>query len=250
MISIKSNKNIVCARILFTALMVLLFVAVSPAYASVGGARGIDKSFFADGGILDEEMELQRLQSLQTNVSATPQPTLASSLPDPKTNLSPKSSESSSNHAPAVVEGAQDVAWGGMRLIFMMVVFGGIIYGLSKFVKKSPFSMWGEGIVKRIAIEALGPNQYLQIIDIGGKVVVIGTSEKGITAITELDEDSANNVKLWKAGRDIESGKAKRKFATFLGALGGTPEEKTEMNGSSSRGMLASARERLDGLAL
>lgn len=128
--------------------------------APASSANGIDEKFFAPGGALDQAGD----GNPERAVPASPSLELGTT---------------------------------GVKVLGALVFISLLIVGLHKLGRKARIPFLGaEGIVKKIAMEPIGPNQFINVVEIGGKVIVLGQSEKGITMLTELNGDELDRVRL------------------------------------------------------
>jgi len=87
-------------------------------------------------------------------------------------------------------------------LIFKtLIVLGALICGFYyfyKFVtKKTGMQIVGREVIKVLSILPVGPNKFLQVIDLAGRVMVIGVSDSNINLITEIqDKDEIDRIRL------------------------------------------------------
>lgn len=202
------------------ALLTLAFAMPAPVYSGAT-ERGIDESFFSQGGYLDKDL------------AGAPEGAPATSTP-------------------VLVADSSELAMTGMKIIGVLGFLALAAGGVYRFLRKSPISLFRSGLVKRIAIEPFGPSQFIQVVEIGGRILVLGVSEKGISKLTELDGESADSVRLWRSredGREVRpSGVGFRGALESLGSLfeGQAPvrPERAVADG------LAASRKRLQELAL
>ena len=109
------------------------------------------------------------------------------------------------------------VLWQFVRTLFTLAILLGIFYGvfrLYKFKRELPSQNFSA--VTSIYEFPLGTNQRLQIIEIAGKLMILGVSEQSIQLISEVsDKYTIDRIKLDCA----EDSKAPR--SDFLTALSG-----------------------------
>lgn len=169
-------------------------------------SRGIDETFFAEGGTLDNEGA----------------PASAVSAP--------------------ITSASDDLAAAAGKLIGAVLFVSLLIVGLYKLGRKARLPFFGaEGIVRKIAMEPIGPNQYINVVEIGGKVLVLGMSEKGMTMLTELDGDQIDRVRLEHSERSSRKNESfTNVFKNFAAPLAASREEN----------LLGKERSRLKNLSL
>ncbi|MEK8022569.1 MAG: flagellar biosynthetic protein FliO [Candidatus Hydrogenedentota bacterium] len=209
-----------------TMVLVLVF-ACAPAHAE---GAGIDQTFFEPGGTLD-----------QTAVPGAP----AAAGPAPK-------------ETPSTLP-SLDLASSAIKMLGSLAFVVGLIVLLFKFGKRAKLPFFGgEGIVKRIATEPIGPNQFINVVEIGGRVIVLGTSEKNITMITELSGDALDQVRLARSTqRPLRPESVREGFSSILHSMNALVRGKAENPDAgymppreACANSLAKERERLRGLAL
>jgi len=75
------------------------------------------------------------------------------------------------------------------KTIFSLLIITGLIYFILRFFWKS--QRWitkQQGFIQIIATQYLAPNKYIQLIEIGNKLFVIGVSDQSINLLTEIDD--------------------------------------------------------------
>ncbi len=94
-----------------------------------------------------------------------------------------------------------------MRFFGLMAVMVGLFYLVTRYLKKktgviSP----GGDLVKVIASIPLMPGRFLQIVDLAGRLLILGTSESGVHLITEVeDAPTADRIRVWHSQRPSEN---------------------------------------------
>jgi flagellar protein FliO/FliZ len=87
-------------------------------------------------------------------------------------------------------------------LIFKtMIVLGALIggfYFFYKFVtKKTGMQILGRDVIKVLSVVPVGQNKFLQVIDLAGRIMVIGVSDSSINLITEvMDRNEIDRIRL------------------------------------------------------
>lgn len=165
-----------------TALLLLFGIA-----SFAAPSRGIDDSFFSEGGALDQEIGAAA-------------------------EGGPASEEAS---VPPIAVSSDELISGGIKVLMALSIVTALIIGLNKLLKKNAFPGMGRGLVHRIAVEAIAPNQYLHVVEIGGKILVLGMNEKGLTRLAEFEGESADRIKMWNSKKEAE----RSDFASFDGYL-------------------------------
>jgi flagellar protein FliO/FliZ len=88
--------------------------------------------------------------------------------------------------------------WMFIKMILVLGIFGGGFYYFYRFVtKKAGISMFGGEAIKVLSVVPLGQNKFLQLIDVAGKMMVIGVSDNSISLLTEITEkDQIDRVRI------------------------------------------------------
>jgi flagellar biogenesis protein FliO len=87
-------------------------------------------------------------------------------------------------------------------LIFKTIIVLGILIGgfyfFYKFVtKKTGMQLLGRDVIKVLSVVPVGQNKFLQVIDLAGRIMVIGVSDSSINLITEvLDRNEIDRIRL------------------------------------------------------
>lgn len=85
-----------------------------------------------------------------------------------------------------------------IRFVFIIALLLGGFYLFYHFVtKKTGFMSVGRGAVDILSAVPVGPNKYIQIVDIAGKIMVLGVTDSNINLITEvIDKDEKDRIRL------------------------------------------------------
>lgn len=73
-------------------------------------------------------------------------------------------------------------------IIIIALLVGGFYYFFRFVTKKAGMPIFGREIGQVLSIVPLGQNKYLQIVDLAGKVLVLGITETNVNFITEITE--------------------------------------------------------------
>jgi flagellar protein FliO/FliZ len=108
----------------------------------------------------------------------------------------PLAEYSAEDFGPKVEE--ESYAWTIFKLLFVLGLMGGGFYYFFRFVtKKAGISILGQDVANVLSIVPVGQNKYLQVIDIAGRVLVLGVSDAGINLITEITaKDEIDRIRL------------------------------------------------------
>jgi len=85
--------------------------------------------------------------------------------------------------------------WGFIRMILILALLLGVLYVVLRMIRKvKPRFAQDGGKIKIIYSKALTPGKVLYIVEAGGKRLLVGSSERSVNLISELDkaEDDRN----------------------------------------------------------
>lgn len=254
------------------ASLALLLLAATPAVAEQ--PRGIDESFFAPGGALDNVLPAEAAMASRSAQSAfgapaagaaaplvdaaplaeaaplmeaTALPGAAAGMPAPASEAapaegaSPAAEDGDATATPGIPFGPGDLAASGLRLFLGLAFVVALIYGLNALLRRTRGPLVaGESLVRRLASETIGPNQVVHILDVSGRILVVGVTDKGMTMLGDLDGEAADRARLAASRRSaVESGDGAR--ASFGRALrnftSGWTGERLEPGSSPAPGM-------------
>ena len=208
---IKGRNNIVQAgRVLFFALLVVLCPLVEQGLLS-GGA-----SISSSAAYAQEKKKVQPRQitdfTAKKSAKAKTAAELASadsSKPTDEAKAEPDAGNASAQPDAAAkpqdlyayeAPKEDDASYGWMifKTIIVLIIFGVGFYMFFKYIsKKAGLPNVGRGVVQVLAVSPVGQNRFIQIVDIAGKVMVIGVTEGSINLISEITEkDEIDRVKL------------------------------------------------------
>lgn len=75
----------------------------------------------------------------------------------------------------------------GLMILFILILVAA--YFASRLTGNSAVSNYKKRNIKIIETYKLGPNKFLQIIEVSGKYILIGVSKDNIEYLTELDKE-------------------------------------------------------------
>ncbi len=89
-------------------------------------------------------------------------------------------------------------AWMFFKMLLILGIFGGGMYYFYRFVsKKTGISMFGGEAVRVLSVVPIGQNKFLQLIDVAGRVLLVGVSDNSINLITEITEkDQVDRIRI------------------------------------------------------
>ncbi|MCX7678571.1 MAG: flagellar biosynthetic protein FliO [Spirochaetes bacterium] len=73
-------------------------------------------------------------------------------------------------------------------LMIIALLVGGFYYFFRFVTKKTGIQILGKDMVHVLSIVPLGQNKYLEVVDLAGKVLVLGVTDSNISFITEITE--------------------------------------------------------------
>lgn len=135
-----------------------------------------------------------------------------------------------------------------LKTLLILVIFGGGVYYIFKYLsKKQGIVPLSSNIIKLISTVPVGTNRFVQLIEVGTHYYLIGSTESGISLISEItDNESINMIKIQQ--NKIKPMQPRVTFIQFLKDLIGhipKKEGKTERAGS---GFLKRQKDRLKNL--
>lgn len=88
--------------------------------------------------------------------------------------------------------------WLFIKMMLLLGLFGGGFYYFYRFVtKKTGMNLFGGEAIKVLSIVPLGQNKFLQVVDLAGKVLVIGVADSNINLISEItDKDQMDRIRI------------------------------------------------------
>lgn len=92
----------------------------------------------------------------------------------------------------------ESVIWMIFKTLLVLGLFVGGFYMFYKFVtQKAGLQVSGHEAIKILSMIPVGPNRTLQLIDVAGKVYLLGISESGINMLTEIkDREEIDRIRL------------------------------------------------------
>jgi flagellar protein FliO/FliZ len=106
----------------------------------------------------------------------------------------------------------------GEMLVGSLLVLGLVCLAAWVIVRVGARRMWGPrtaGVLDVVARVPLEPRRSLYVVEVGGKTLLVGTSEMGLTVLSELDGDRVRS--------DLGAQPSARSFADALRAAIGRP---------------------------
>ncbi len=90
--------------------------------------------------------------------------------------------------------------WDFLRMILILAFVILCIYGFFYILKKAGNQKFEENdFINIISSKAVSPNKSIHIVEIGNQVIVIGSSDNGISMLTEItDKETVDRIRLYK----------------------------------------------------
>jgi len=133
-----------------------------------------------------------------------------------------------------------------LKTFLILLVFGVGVYYIFKYIsKKQGFLPVSTNIIKLISTVPVGTNRFVQLIEVGTHYYLIGSTESGITLLSEIsDNESINMIKIQQ--NKVKPMQANVTFFQFIKDLiGHIPGKKGEEISKIRFGFLKRQKERL-----
>lgn len=93
------------------------------------------------------------------------------------------------------------------RFVSLLTIMIGLFFLIVRYVKKKTGVVHtGSDLVQVIASIPLMPGKFLQIVDMAGKLLVLGVSEAGVHMITTIEDSvTADRIRIWHSSRPGEA---------------------------------------------
>ncbi len=185
---------------------------------------------------------------LTAQTAAAPKPVTSPSpapLPDEKTlTIGDTAAPSTAASAPADI-----TVWDFVKMIFILALVIGIILGFVWFVRRiQGQGAAGDSPIKVLHSQTLGGSRSLQVVEVGGDILLLGVSDSGVTVVKDLTgTETADAFRLAASQRALK----KTGFSDLLnGFLGVKPKIRPDVGqpADNSADFLKKQRERLKNL--
>ena len=149
-------------------------------------------------------------------------------------------------------------------LVKTIIILGGIVAGFYYFfkfaAKKSGIRIAGNGAGRVLSVLPLGSNRTVQVVDLAGKVLVLGVSDNSINLITEIvSKEEIDKIRLITPQHELKDGRSFQDFVNvqisgFLKIVNGRiknknlRKEKTGKEYEPDLDYMKSQKKRLKGL--
>ena len=98
--------------------------------------------------------------------------------------------------------------WDFLRMILVLSVVAGSIYGLVFLLKKASTGKYDESeLINVISGKTVAPGKSIHIIEVGNQMMVIGISDDSISHISDItDKETYEQIKLYKGNNSEPAG--------------------------------------------
>jgi flagellar protein FliO/FliZ len=145
------------------------------------------------------------------------------------------------------MQGTGPSVWAVVRMVLVLALAAIAIYGVVFFLKRtSRQTPSSDPFLKILANSHIGFNRYVHIVSVGSKAWLLGSSEGGVSVISEIDDkDIINSMLLEDSRKGMETGQGRiSDFLSILRRLGAPTGVQTPSGADEIR----KRRERLKGL--
>lgn len=129
----------------------------------------------------------------------------------------------------------------GWLIFKTILILAAIIAGFYLFfrfvTKKAGIPALGKGIIQILSIAPIGQNKFIQIVDLAGRLLVLGVSDSSINLIIEIeDRDEVDRIRLLcSKSSSMKSGGFQESLSKHLGRLIGKSFEPNKGKDEISR---------------
>ncbi|MCL2154982.1 MAG: flagellar biosynthetic protein FliO [Leptospirales bacterium] len=145
-------------------------------------------------------------------------PALAQDAPAPVNNNGTENNVPGQNFVeddfkPQIEE--ESASWLIIKTLFVLGLFIGGFYFFYKFVaQKTGLNLSGQEAIRILSTVSLGTNKFIQIIDVAGKIFLLGVTDNNINLLTEIkDKEEIDRIRLLSSRSTPVQG---AKFQDFL----------------------------------
>jgi flagellar biogenesis protein FliO len=143
---------------------------------------------------------------------------------DPGRRLDPaEDPEGAARLFPREAEEGPSFLGSALRFVTLMALLVGLFYLTMRYLRrKSGFTLPGHNdLMHVIASTTLVQGKFLQIVDVAGKLYVLGVSDAGVQVVGEMDDGiAADRIRMWQSSRRPTPPEAPG-LASLIGALKG-----------------------------
>jgi flagellar biogenesis protein FliO len=89
-----------------------------------------------------------------------------------------------------------------IRFLLMFALMIGMFYGVTRYLKSKAVVGGSGDLAKTLGTVPLAPGKHLQIVDLAGKILVLGVSNAGVQLVSEItDARTADRIRVWHDSR-------------------------------------------------
>lgn len=116
----------------------------------------------------------------------------------------------------------ESYAWTIIKTLLVIGMLVGGFYYFFRFVtRRAGIQLPGSAGVQTLLVSPMGPNKYLQVVDLAGRVLLLGVTDNSINLIMEIkDKDEVDRIRLMATrSAPAQSGGFQEFLATRLGRI-------------------------------
>ncbi len=100
-------------------------------------------------------------------------------------------------------------------LLVMGLLLGGFYYFFRFVTKKAGINALGGEAVQVLSVVPVGQNKFLQVVDLAGRILILGVTDSQINLITEVtDRDEIDRIRILSARRQVPQDENFQEFMT------------------------------------
>lgn len=110
----------------------------------------------------------------------------------------------------------ESYGWLMLKTLLVLGLLATGFYMFFRFIQqKSGIQLSGQNVVQVLSVVPLGPGKTLHVVDMAGKVFLLGASENNINLLTEIkDKDEIDRIRLLSSRSAPVAGKGFQEFLT------------------------------------
>ncbi|MFA5519914.1 MAG: flagellar biosynthetic protein FliO [Spirochaetota bacterium] len=110
----------------------------------------------------------------------------------------------------------ESYGWLMLKTLLVLGLLAAGFYMFFRFIQqKSGIQLSGQNVVQVLSVVSLGPGKTLHVVDMAGKVFLLGVSENNINLLTEIkDKDEIDRIRLLSSRSAPVAGKGFQEFLT------------------------------------
>jgi len=129
----------------------------------------------------------------------------------------------------------ESASWLVIKTIFVLALFIGGFYAFYKFVaQKSGMNLSGQEAIRILSTVSLGTNKFIQIVDVAGKIFLLGVTDNNINLLTEIkDREEIDRIRLLSSRSTLVQGVAFQDF--IAGQIGRVADKISELRSRGNK---------------